>query len=338
MADASTMDHLRRIRDALLQRNRFLITSHARPDGDSIGSQVAMAAALRALGKTVRIVNRDAPPPAYLGLPGVDAIEVAERVDGDYDALLVMECSDLARPGVKGLEPYYAINIDHHLGNTMYGAINWFDEGASACGEMVADVIDVLDVPWTAEIGTALYLAVLTDTGSFHYGHVTPRTFELCRRCLDVGVDATHIARTAFDSSSIGKLKLVGALLGSMQIDADGRLAVLAFDDGLLERVGATVYDTDGVINMPFMAQPIRAVILVRAEAGGQVRVSLRSKGDLDVRAIAGEFGGGGHRNASGFTVTGDADQVRTQLIAKMRDALSVLDTKTVQTSAVATE
>lgn len=322
----TTMDQLRRIREELLQRQRFLITSHARPDGDSIGSQVAMAAALRALGKTVRMVNRDAPPPAYLDLPGVAAIEVADHVDGDYDALIVMECSDLARPGVKGLERYYAINVDHHLGNTMYGAINWFDEGASACGEMVADIIDVLDVPWTREIASALYLTILTDTGSFHYGHITARTFEICRRCVDAGVDATHIARTVFDSNSIGKLKLVGALLGAMQIDADGRLAVLSFDDALLQRLGATIYDTDGVINMPFMAQAIRAVVLVRAEAGGQVRVSLRSKGDLDVRAMAGEYGGGGHRNASGFTITGDADAVRAELIAKMRAALDALD------------
>lgn len=322
----SPMQLLRRIREEILPRQRFLLTSHARPDGDSIGSQVALAAALRALGKTVRMINRDAPPPAYLTLPGVDAIEVADRVDEEFDALIVLECSDLARPGVAGLDKYFAINIDHHLGNTMYGAVNWFDESASACCEMVADVIDTLDVPWTEEIATALYLGVLTDTGSFHYGSITARTFELCRRVVECGVDAPHIARTVFDSSSLGKLKLVGALLGAMAIEADGRLAVLGFDDALLQRVGATIHDTDGVINLPFMAQAIRAVILVRAEAGGQVRVSLRSKGDLDVRAIAGEFGGGGHRNASGFSVQGDAAAVRAQLVVRLQAALDAVE------------
>jgi phosphoesterase RecJ-like protein len=319
------MTELRRIRDELMRRSRFLITSHARPDGDSIGSQVAMAAALRALGKSVRLINRDAPPPAYLAFPGVAAIEVAASVDPreEFDAAIVMECSDLARPGVAGLERFFLVNIDHHAGNTLYGAVNWFDESAAACGEMVADVIDVLDVPWTREIGTALYLAILTDTGSFRHGSMTARTFEVCRRAIDAGVDPVFLAQTVFDSSSIGKLKLIGALLAGMRIEADGRLAVLELSDALLTQTGTTVYDTDGIINMPFMASEIQAVALVRAEGTPQqVRVSLRSKGDVDVRAIAGNFGGGGHRNASGFTVTGDPAQVRERVIGLMRDAL----------------
>jgi phosphoesterase RecJ-like protein len=325
VSDPSPMTELRRIRDELMRRSRFLITSHARPDGDSIGSQVAMAAALHALGKSVRLINRDAPPPAYLAFPGVAAIEVAASVDPreEFDAAIVMECSDLARPGVAGLERFFLVNIDHHAGNTLYGAVNWFDESAAACGEMVADVIDVLDVPWTREIGTALYLAILTDTGSFRHGSMTARTFEVCRRAIDAGVDPVFLAQTVFDSSSIGKLKLIGALLAGMRIEADGRLAVLELSDALLTQTGTTVYDTDGIINMPFMASEIQAVALVRAEGTPQqVRVSLRSKGDVDVRAIAGNFGGGGHRNASGFTVTGDPAQVRERVIGLMRDAL----------------
>jgi phosphoesterase RecJ-like protein len=324
VSDPSPMTELRRIREELMRRSRFLITSHARPDGDSIGSQVAMAAALRALGKSVRLVNRDVPPPAYLELPGVSAIEVAERIDEheSFDAAIVMECSDLARPGVAGLDRFFLINIDHHAGNTLYGAVNWFDERAAACGEMIADVIDVLDVPWTREIGTALYLAILTDTGSFRHGHMTARTFEVCRRAIDAGVDPASLAETVFDSSSIGKLKLIGALLGTMRIEAEGRMALLDLNDALLAQTGTTVYDTDGIINMPFMASEIQAVALVRAEGPHQVRVSLRSKGDVDVRAIAGAFGGGGHRNASGFTVNGDPGEVRERIIALIREAL----------------
>ena len=152
---AVAMDILAQIRDAIRARSSFLLTSHARPDGDSIGSQVALAAALRALGKSVRMVNRDRPPSAFLALPGVAGIEVAPSVEGDFDALVVLECSDLSRPGVAGLEGYYTINIDHHPGNAMYGAINWFDGSAAACGEQVAAVIDALGVPWTPEIGSA---------------------------------------------------------------------------------------------------------------------------------------------------------------------------------------
>ena len=214
---AVAMDILVQIRDAIRARSSFLLTSHARPDGDSIGSQVALAAALRAIGKSVRMVNRDRPPSAFLALPGVAGIEVAPSVEGDFDALVVLECSDVSRPGVAGLEGYYTINIDHHPGNAMYGAINWFDGNAAACGEQVAAVIDALGVPWTPEIGSAVYLAILTDTGGFRHSHITNRTFEWCRRATEAGVDAAALARLVYEQSSIGKLKLIGALL-----DGDG--------------------------------------------------------------------------------------------------------------------
>jgi bifunctional oligoribonuclease and PAP phosphatase NrnA len=315
------MDILGQIRQAINERSRFLLTSHARPDGDSIGSQVAMAAALRHLGKTV-----DPPPAAFFDLPGVAAIEVADRVDGHFDALIVMECSDINRPGVAGLEGYYTINIDHHPGNAMYGALNWFDGGAAACGEQVADVIDALGVPWSYEIAAAVYVAILTDTGSFRHSHITARTFEACRRATDAGVDAAALARLVYEQSSVGKLKLIGALLDGMHVTANGRLAVLALDDALLLRSGAVSDDTDGLINMPLMASTIRAVALVRTEADGQVRVSLRSKGGVDVRMVAAQFGGGGHANASGFTVQADAGVVRAQVVERLAQALDAAD------------
>ncbi len=321
MSDTAT---LLRIRDEIRARSSFLLTSHARPDGDSIGSQLAMAAALRRLGKTVRIVNRDRPPEPFFSLPGVDRIEVATRQDGDYDALIVMECSDLARPGVAGLEGYFTINIDHHPGNAMYGAVNWFDEAAAACGELVADLIDALEVSWDTEIASHIYLAILTDTGSFRHSTITARTFEACRRVAEAGVDPAAIARLVYEQSTIGKLKLIGALLDTMDVSADGRLAILTLDDELMARTGATSYDTDGLINMPLMASAVQAVALVRAEADGLVRVSLRSKGDLDVRLVAAQFGGGGHRNASGFSVTADPATVRQQLTERLQAVLAV--------------
>ena len=165
------------IRDAILQRQRFVITSHARPDGDAIGSQLAMAFALRQLGKDVQLVDRDPAPPQFQTFPGVRDIEVSPTVHGQFDAAIVMECGDLSRTGVDGFEKYFVINIDHHPGNTMFGAINWFDEHAAACGEMVFDVIEALGVRLTPEIATHIYVAILTDTGrlsllSHHAAHV----------------------------------------------------------------------------------------------------------------------------------------------------------------------
>jgi phosphoesterase RecJ-like protein len=317
---------LARIQAEVSARRRFLITSHARPDGDSIGSQVAMALALQALGKSVRIVNRDAPPPHYLAFPGVDRIEIAPAVEGDFDALIVMECSDLTRPEVQGLERYFTINIDHHVGNRMYGDVNWYDGTAAACGEMVFDVIGALGVPLTLEIATHIYLAILTDTGSFHHSNITPRTFEICRRTTEAGVDPAAMARGVFDSNSFGKLKLIGALLDAMQLEAGGRLAVLYLDDRVLAAAGCTYNDTEGLINLPLTAREIRAVVFFKVAEDGRVRVSLRSKGAIDVRAIATVYAGGGHKNASGFTVQGRYEDVRGPVIAQIVDAIEAAD------------
>ena len=276
---------LERIREAILGRQRFLITSHARPDGDSIGSQLAMAFALDALGKSVRIVNADPAPDHYQEFPGMDRIEIAQTVDRpDADAVIVMECSDLSRTGVSGLDGQFIINIDHHAGNRMYGAINWYDLSAAACGEMVFDVIGAVGAPLTTEIATHIYLAILTDTGSFHHSNITPRTFEICRQCVDAGVNPAVMARRVFDSNSFGKLKLIGALLDDMELVDDGRLAVLHLDDEMLQAAGATHNDTEGLINLPLTAREIQAVVFFKIGTDGQVRVSMRSKYDVDVR------------------------------------------------------
>ena len=316
-------DVFERICEEILRRERFLLTSHARPDGDSIGSQLAMAYALDALGKQVRLVNADAAPDHYREFPGLDRIEIAERCDAEADALIVMECSDLTRTGVAGLEGHYIINIDHHAGNRMYGALNWFDESAAACGEMVFDLIRALGVSLTREIATHIYLAILTDTGSFHHSNITPRTFDICRQTVEAGVNPAAMARRVFDSNSFGKLKLIGALLNAMELTDNGHLAVLAIDDDMLAACGCTHNDTEGVINLPLTAREIQAVVFFKVVASGDVRVSMRSKYDVDVRLVASEHGGGGHRNAAGFTVPGPLAAVRPQIIARLGKAIA---------------
>ncbi|MEO7271193.1 MAG: bifunctional oligoribonuclease/PAP phosphatase NrnA [Vicinamibacterales bacterium] len=325
-ANPVTLDHpaeiVGRICDALLSRQRFLLTSHARPDGDSIGSQLAMAYALEALGKEVRLVNADAAPEHYFAFPGVERIEIAAETTTDADAVIVMECSDLTRTGVAGLGDRFLINIDHHAGNRMYGAINWFDESAAACGEMVFDVIKALGVPLTEEIATHIYLAILTDTGSFHHSNITPRTFDICRQTVEAGVNPAIMARRVYDSNSFGKLKLIGALLDQMVLVDDGRLAILRMDDTMLEACGCTNNDTEGIINLPLTAREIQAVVFFKTSDGDGVRVSMRSKYDVDVRVVASEFGGGGHKNAAGFTVPGRLAEVQDRLVQRLTRAV----------------
>lgn len=304
------------------RRQRFVIASHARPDGDAIGSSLAMAFALRALGKDVRVVSKDAPPPPMLVFPGVPDIDVTTQVNDPGDAVIVMECGTIERTGIAGLDAGFVINIDHHPGNSFYGAMNWFDVSAAACGEMVFSLIEELGVPLSYEMATHVYVAILTDTGSFHYSNITPRTFDICRQCMDAGVSPPSIARSIFDSNNLGRLKLFGAVLSAMELDATGRIATVSVDHALAAQCGGTYEDTEGLINLPLTVKDIVAVVFFKENGADDWRVSMRSKGDVDVNAVAKQFGGGGHKNASGCSATGTLADLKTLFAERLTEAI----------------
>jgi bifunctional oligoribonuclease and PAP phosphatase NrnA len=314
-----TADPIAEIRNAIVPRQRFVITSHARPDGDAIGSQLAMAYALRLLGKDVHLVNKDVAPPQFLSFPGVRDIEISPSVEGQYDGAIVMECSDLSRTGVEGFEKYFVINIDHHQGNKNYGAVNWFDASAAACGEMVAEVIRALGVQLTPEIATHLYIAILTDTGGFHFSNITPRTFDICRQCTEAGAEPEAIARAVYDSNSMARLRLMGAVLHSLEFECNGRAVLANLSLQLLAETGATHEDADGLINVPLTVKDIQTVAFFKEIVPNSHRVSLRSKGEVDVNRVATAFGGGGHKNAAGCTMDGPYAEVRRKLLDELR-------------------
>jgi len=305
MPTLATDPMLATVADAIRARQRFVIASHVRPDGDAVGSQLAMALALERLGKQVRVVSRDAPPAPLQAFPGVSRIEIVDAVDDPGDAVIVMECGDLARTGIRGLERGFVVNIDHHPGNTAYGALNWFDVTAAACGELVFDLVRELRVPLTPEIAVHIYVAILTDTGSFHYSGITPHTFEICRQCTEAGIDPPAVARAVFDSNTLGRLELFGAVLSRMQLDPTGRIAILSVDRRLADECDGTYEDTEGLINLPLTVKEILAVVFFKEVGPDEWRVSLRSKHEIDVNAVAKTFGGGGHTNASGCSARG---------------------------------
>jgi len=315
---------LRAIVEAIDARQRFIISSHSRPDGDSIGSSLAMAFALRALGKEADVLHADAAPGPLMQFPGVPAIKVAAAVpaDAQYDAAIIMECGDLARTGVSGLDRFFVINIDHHPGNTGYGSLNWYDPSAAALGEMIFELTRALNIRLTPDIATHLYLAILTDTGSFHYSNITPRTFAISQACLEAGVDPVAVARSVYDSNNMGRLKLFGAVLSAMQIDPSGRIAIVYLDHEMARAAGGTYEDTEGLINLPLTVKEILAVVFFKQVEGEEYRVSMRSKGDIDIGAIAKEHRGGGHRNAAGCTVSGPIDALQKMFIDKIERAI----------------
>lgn len=319
--------------DAIVHRlkagHRFVLSSHQRPDGDAVGSALAAAFALRRMGKEATVVMDGAAPPSLQPFPGVGEIIVSPAVTETYDAAIIMECSTLDRTGVSGLDRSPVINIDHHPGNARYGVVNWVDESAAACGELVAALIDALDVPLDPAIATHLYLTILTDTGSFHFSHLTAHTFDLARRMVEAGADPVGIARTHYDSNTLGRVRLFGSVLSGMQLGPDGRVAVLAVTRQMAEEADGTYDDTEGLINFPLSVKEIQAVAFLKEQASGDWRISMRSKGTVDVGAISQAFGGGGHKNASGCGAVGSLSALTTDFLERLERAVSHADAAT---------
>jgi len=322
MTTATTETTAAHVAAEIRRRQRFVVASHARPDGDAVGSSLGMALALERLGKHVRVVSKDPIPEPLHAFPGVSTIEIVDRVDDPGDAVIVMECGDTRRTGIAGLERGYVINIDHHPGNEMYGAINWLDLSAAACGEMVFEIVGALNVSLTPEIATHIYIAILTDTGAFHYSNITSRTFDICRRCVEAGVNPAAVARSIFDSNNLARLKLHGAVLHQMQLDPSGRIATVCVDQRLARECGGTYEDTDGLVNLPLTVKDIVAVAFFKENGPGDWRISMRSKGNIDVNAVAREFGGGGHTNASGCSARGEFRDLKIIMESRLARAV----------------
>ena len=299
--------------DLIKRGQRFIIASHQRPDGDAIGSAMSMALALRAIGKSATVVT-DAIPPVFLQpFPDVASMQITPEVTDAYDAALIMECSELSRTGVRGLDLSPVMNIDHHPGNQGYGTINWVDESAAACGEMAFTLIEAIGAPLTSAVATHIYLAVLTDTGSFHFSHLSPRTYEIAKRCVEAGADPRWIARTHYDSNSLARVRIFGAVMNGMVIVDGGRIALLSITRRTMEELQGTSDDLEGLINFPLTVKDIEAVAFFKETGDHDWRVSMRSKGNVDTGAIARAHGGGGHTNAAGCSARGALDDVYKQ-------------------------
>jgi len=319
------MTDLDRIVQHIRGGQRFLLSSHQRPDGDAIGSAVGMALALGGLGKSAEVVMDAAPPHFLQPFPDVDNIRIARAVTDTADAAIVMECSGLERTGVAGLERSTVINIDHHLGNARYGALNWVDESAAACSELVFTLVEALGAPLTKDVATHIYLGLLTDTGSFHFSHITPRSFEIARRAVEAGADPQWIARTHYDSSTLARIRIFGSVLNGMQLDPSGRVAVLTATRETVAGAGGSYDDTDGIINFPLQVKDIQAVAFFKEVGAGDWRVSMRSKGDVDIGAIARAYGGGGHKNAAGCAATGEVAMLQALFLKLLVDATNAV-------------
>ena len=303
-------------------RNRFGITSHIRPDGDSLGSSLGLFWLLRALDKDVEVIMRDPVPSPYLHLPGAEYVRVTHAIDRPYDAVFVIECSDVSRPGLKDLENQFVVNIDHHSTTALFGKINWIDSTASAVGEMIYNLCKATGVRVTKSIAECVYTALLTDTGSFHYSNTTERTFKVASELVRLGVRPAKTAEAVFASYPWGRITLLGEVLSTARRDATGRVACMRQTLDMHRRTHSSDEATDGFVNYPLTVGEVEAVALLRELEPGVYRTSLRSKGEVNVARVAGRFGGGGHRNAAGCTLHGDWDELEVEIMGLLIEAV----------------
>jgi phosphoesterase RecJ-like protein len=303
-------------------RDRFVLTSHARPDGDAVGSALACCQVLRAMGKQADVVLHDGVPRIYRALPFADQVLQADRIGGIYEAAIILECDSIHRTRLEGLEDRFLISIDHHVSGRPFANVNWIDPHAVATGEMVFRLAREAGTPFSPEIATCLYTALMTDTGSFMFQGTNEHTFALARELVLAGADPSHCARSIYFAHSVAKMRLLGEALRNL--NTAGHVGWTWVMQEQMERWGAKEEDCEGLVNYVLSIGEIEVAALFRELPDGRFRVSLRSKGKLDVSRVAEEFGGGGHECASGCSVDGPLAAAVREILEPLQRGPSV--------------
>jgi phosphoesterase RecJ-like protein len=313
---------LKEVLKQIEQRQRFLLTSHARPDGDAVGSALACSQILRLMGKETEVVLRDGVPRIYQPLPFAETVISAERVNGKYEAAIILECDSIQRTQLSGLEDRFLINIDHHVSGRPFAHVNWIDPKAVATAELVYKLAREAGVKISPEIATCIYIAVLTDTGSFMFEGTNEHTFALARELVLAGADPARCARSVYFGHSTAKMRLLGAALSNLH--REGPLAWIWVTREQMEHVGAKEEDCEGLVNYALSIHDVEVAAFFRELPDGRFRVSLRSKGQMNVSAVAQQFGGGGHECASGCALEGPLAMAVARVVEQLRAHPSV--------------
>jgi bifunctional oligoribonuclease and PAP phosphatase NrnA len=300
-----------------------LMLGHVHPDADVLGTLLAIGEVLAARGWTVT-EGGPHPAPALLSfLPGVERYRTIDGVAGPLDVVILTDCPNPGR--TEGLlEQARAtgatiVNIDHHHDNRRYGDVNWIDPAAAATGEMVYRLITALNDPVTPGVATNLFTAIHTDTGSFRYSNTTPETFRIAAALVAAGADPALVSGHLYERREANALRWLGESLRRIEVSEDGRVAWLALPSGV---VPESFIEAEELVNYPRSIDSVRVACFLR-QLGDQVKVSLRAKGDVDVSRIAARFGGGGHPNAAGCTVSGPLPDVTRDVLAAVQKGLA---------------
>lgn len=308
------MSKIEAVAEAIRNSSRVIISTHKAPEGDAIGSMLALLNALRDMGKTCHAVLSDNVPENLKFLSLAD--EIRKEAEGPltgYDLGLIVDCTDPDRAGMASAaiaEIPMVVNIDHHRTNARFGDIHLVDEKASATGELVYRVLKALPVEISPQIATAIFTAIITDTGSFHFSNASAESLHVAGEMVACGAVPPEIADEVFDSREPAGLQLLGLVLGTLEFEMGDRIGSAVVLKEMLREVRATREMIEGVIDLIRSVRGVEVAILFGELGEGVFKVSFRSKGDLDVAAVAAHFGGGGHKNAAGCMMYGTLDKI----------------------------
>ncbi len=312
------------IGEVLRAHSSFVILSHVRPDGDAIGSQLALGFSLLAMGKSVRLINEDGLPENLSFLPGSERIELPPTDPIAAEVAIALDTATRPRLGERALHAASMatvwINIDHHISNTNFGDLNLIDATSPATGQILYDLITQLDLPLPPESRDAIYVAVSTDTGSFQYPSTTAKTYDMAADLIRNGVDVGAINSKTYDEQPYRRLELMRALLGTLERSADGLLAHWELRDQTRIDLALRPEDSEGLIDVIRAIRGVQVAAFFEEVADGKIRVSMRSKDRrLDVCNIAAQFGGGGHALAAGLRMSGPLAEAKTRVLNAIR-------------------
>lgn len=318
------MNKLSAIVAALKNGNSFLISVHRNPDGDALGSQLAMMMALENMGKNVTAHNLDPVPDIYQFLPGAQKIKTGPVIPERFDVAIVLD-SDPPRTGLfeKGCPADVKINIDHHVTNPLEWELTWLDPEAAATGEMVYELIRQAGVAIDRNIALCLFTSIFTDTGSFRYTNTTAKSLRIAAEMIEAGADPWIVTENVYESFAFRRLKLLGSVLSEIERSDDGRIAWVVVTEDHFRRSEATAEDTDNFINFVRSTKGVEVAVLFRQTAEQQYKISLRSKGRVDLSNLAQSLGGGGHKNAAGATINGSFVEIRDKVIYEVEKTVT---------------
>jgi len=286
---------------------------------------LALGLAMRSLQKEVVLLNQDPTPEVLSFLPGLEEIRHEAPENAHFDLAFALDCGDPNRLGnefAKVKEIDKLINIDHHSSNRYFGDINYVDPSASSVCEIIFDLLRAIPISLSRPIAENIYTGILTDTGSFHYPNTSSKTFAAARACLVAGVDPWKVAEMVYESQPLQRLRLLAMVLSTLEVAAEGRIHSIWVTQKMFEETGATTAMTEDFINLPRSIKGSEVALLFREQTPLKYRVSLRSRGTVDVSKIAQAFQGGGHPNAAGCTLEGSLAEVKAKVLERVRAAL----------------